>query len=264
MIVVSSLIPIVQNGSMSRTFTLISDTSVLSANFYPPIELEKSKSYGVGLLGFYSYNSIFNIDERNNRVGFVSKNTKAQNAVISRYVVKIPPGAYEINEINMAIKRGLAKVIDDNNDQLFNLQANNNTLKCEVMSSTFDIDFGLRHSVGPVLGFETKKPLAANIKHESSSPVNITKVRLIRIDCNIVTGAYLNEDEQHTLFEFDIDVEAGYKLTKEPTNIIYMPVHPSGRQFIDNITIRILDDNGHLINFRGEKVIVKVELKKLS
>lgn len=246
---------------MSRTFTLISDTSVLTANFYPPIELEQFKTYGLGLLGFYSYNSIFNIDETNNCLTCVRKKSSSS----SHYIVSIPPGAYEISEINTAIRRAIIEyfgVVSGYENQIFNLQANNNTLKCEI-TSLFEIDFNVPNSIGPVLGFDIKKTFPGNKKHVSTQPVNITKVRLVRIDCNIVSGAYLNGIEKHTLFEFDIDVEAGYKLTKEPSNIIYMPVHPSGRQFIDNITIRILDDEGNLINFRGEKVIVKVELKEI-
>lgn len=31
-----------------------------------------------------------------------------------------------------------------------------------------------------------------------------------------------------------------------------MPIHPSGRQYIDNITLRILDDKRQVINFHGE------------
>lgn len=104
---------------------------------------------------------------------------------------------------------------------------------------------------------------AANISHESALTVDIMKVRIIRVDCNITSGAYVNGEQAHTLYEFDIDVEPGFKLSKEPQNIIYMPVTPEGRQFIDNITLRILDDNGSLVDFRGEKIIVKLELKKL-
>ena len=89
------------------------------------------------------------------------------------------------------------------------------------------------------------------------------KVRIIRIDCNIISGAYLNSTEIHTLFEFDIDVEPGYKIRKEPQNNIYMPIIPDGRQFLDNISICLLDDDGDLIDFRGEKIIGKLKLKQI-
>ena len=239
---------------MSHTFTLSSRSSVLCAEFYPPIELNIGSRYGLGLTGFYSYNSIFNVDETNNRFCY---RTSSKTAPIC---LNIPYGAYEIDEIYNAILKAMPTNKQEEKEKLFRLRANNNTLKSEIWS-TYGIDFTQSNSIGSLLGFESTY-LYPNKIHESTLPVDIMKVRMIRVDCNIVSGAYLNTLKSHTLFEFDIDVEPGYKLTREPANIIYLPVTPEGRQFIDNITLRILDDNGDLINFRGEKIIVKLELKQ--
>lgn len=241
---------------MSHTFTLSSRTSVLSTEFYPPIQLDAGSRYGLGLTGFYSYNSIFNVDENNNRFGY---RTSAEDSITT--VVHIPPGAYEINEIYSALLRAMNIDTEDDASERFVLRANNNTLKCEIWS-VYEIDFSTEKSIGNLLGMEAKV-FPPNKTYESTLPVDIMKVRMIRIDCNVISGAYLNAYESHTLFEFDIDVEPGYKLTREPANIIYLPIRPEGRHFIDNITVRILDDNGDLINFRGEKIIVKLELKNL-
>jgi hypothetical protein len=243
---------------MARTFTFTGHSSVLSADFYPPIELDIYSRYGLGLHGFYSYNSILNIDEKNNIIGF-----KFMEGSPTTFV-QIPPGAYELDEINKAIQKIIEPIIKHNNkniDDPFMLTANNNTLKCEIRSK-FAFDLTHKHSLASVVGFENKL-YHANIGYESTFPVDIMKVRIIRIDCNIISGAYMNGEEAHTLFEFDIDVEPGFKITKEPQNIIYMTIRPEGCQFIDNITLRILDDNGALVDFRGEKLIVKLELKKL-
>lgn len=241
---------------MSCTFTLTGRSSVLSSDFYPPIELCRSNQYGLALLGFYSYNSIFNITERNNVFAY-KKNVTGRSIKIT-----IPSGAYEISDIEKVMITSLQTSAKDNDEKILSLEANNNTLKCELKSKYF-IDFSDEKSIGKMLGFKSEV-LKSGEKHESSSLVDIMKVRIIRIDCNITSGAYLNSQECHTLFEFDIDVEPGYKLSKEPQNIIYMPLKPNGRQFIDNITLRILDDNGHLIDFGGEKIIVKLELKKIA
>ena len=241
---------------MSYTFTLTGHSSVLSADFFPSIELSTTNKYGLALSGFYTYNSIFNIDETNNSFAY------ARNGSVTPPKLWIPPGAYEVDEISKAMLASLKKDTKEDSDEIFSLKANNNTLKCEI-TSKFDIDFRGANSIGKILGFGAKV-LKSGEKHESSYIVDIMKVRIIRVDCNIISGAYLNSLESHTLFEFDIDVEPGYKITKEPQNCIYMPIMPDGRQFIDNITLRILDDHGHLIDFRGEKVIVKLELKKIS
>lgn len=240
---------------MSCTFTLSEYSSELSCDFYPPIYLSNDSSYGLALLGFYTYNSIFNVDETNNCFICIIPPKKTQT-------VYIPPGAYEISDLNRIITDFFKKLSDDTDENVFALHANNNTLKCEV-TCNYDIDLNCKNSIANLIGFEQKKYIKKH-KHVSTFPVNIMKTRIIRIDCNLTAGAYLNSVASHTIFEFDIDVEPGYKLTKEPKNIIYMPVIPTGRQFIDTITLRILDDNGDLINFRGEKVIVKLELKKLT
>lgn len=239
---------------MSYTFTLTSRLSELSVNFYPPIELDGGSRHGLGLIGFYSYNSIFNVDETNNifRYRVSAKDTFS--------TVHIPLGAYEIDEIYAAMLKAM-NIDGKNYAQIFTLRANNNTLKCEILSK-YEIDFRQSNSIGSLLGFE-RINLKPNKNYESTLPVDIMKVRMIRVDCNIICGAYLNAEQSHTLFEFDIDVEPGYKLTKEPPNIIYLPVRSEKRQLIDNITLRILDDNGDLIDFRGEKIIVRLELKKV-
>lgn len=64
----------------------------------------------------------------------------------------------------------------------------------------------------------------------------MTKIRVIRVDYNITSGVYVNGTEAHTLYDFDVDVELGFKLTKDSQNIIYMPIRPHGRELIDNIT----------------------------
>lgn len=241
---------------MSYTFTLTGHRSVISADFYPPVELNSTHKYGLALLGFYTYNSIFNVDESNNLFAYIKND--GQKPI----QLWIPPGAYEINEISKAMHTSLKQSCkQDKCDILFSLEANNNTLKCELKSS-LNIDFRGKNSIGGLLGFGPVV-LKSGKLHESTSNVDIMKVRIIRVDCNITSGAYLNSRQSHTLFEFDVDVEPGYKISKEPQNIIYMPIMPEGRQSIDNITLRILDDNGDLINFQGEKIIVKVELKKI-
>jgi hypothetical protein len=240
---------------MSCTFTLTGHSSELSANFYPPVELNTSNRYGLALLGFYTYNSIFNVDESNNSFAYIPNKS---NAAIN---LKISPGAYEISEIHVAMLEALKASVINPSENIFSLKANNSTLKCEL-ESKYTIDFNTENSLGKLLGFDMQQ-LRGGIKHVSTSAVNIMKVRIIRVDCNITSGAYLNSEKSHTIFEFDIDVEPGYKISKEPSNLIYMPLKPEGRQFIDNITLRILDDNGQLVDFRGEKVIIKLELKSL-
>lgn len=107
------------------------------------------------------------------------------------------------------------------------------------------------------MGF-TKRKLIPGIKHESDTPVNILKVNSIRIECNIITNAFINNERVHTIHEFFPNVAPGYKIIELPNSIIYLPVTiPS----IDTITIKIVDQNGDLVNFRDEKFLIRLHLR---
>lgn len=235
---------------MSTTLTLVGTGSVLSSSYFPAIELEPDASYGLGLIGFYSYNSIPNIVEGNNKFYYGGDKQ-----------ITIPRGAYEITEINNYLQKKLTdpSAEEEERNQTFILVANNNTLKSELCS-VFEIDFIPEDSIGSVLGFSRRK-LQPNQVHISDLTVNIIKAVNIKIQCNITGGAYCNNQQTHTIFEFDVNVEPGYRLTKEPSNVIYLPVLPKDR--IENITLRIEDQDGELVDFQDEKVVIRLELKKI-
>lgn len=226
---------------MSRTFTLKGTSNVLSADYYPPIDLKPESEYALGLIGFHTYNSIPNIDHNTNK--FYYDNDK---------VVAIPVGSYEITDIEEYLQSILSKAA-------ISLKPNNNTLKCEIKSK-FVVNFKPDDSIGRMLGFSARV-LQANAKHESDLPVKIIKVVTIRIECNITTSAYYNTSLSHTLYEFAPQVEPGYSINIVPQHIIFLPVLPRS---IDNITLRLLDQNGDPVNFRGEEIVVRLELKKTS
>lgn len=239
---------------MSSTFTLIGRENVLSANYFPPVELNSNQQYALGLIGFYTFNSVLNVDASNNRFVYLHTLTGESCTIV------IPPGNYEIDTLGEYIQQQMiegGKEVDV--DDVFCLRANNSSLCCEVKSS-HDIDFTAANTPARMLGF-TPNVYKRNTRHQSDLSVEILKHRIVRVECNIVTGAYLNSEEAHTLYEFDVDVEPGYKISQEPKNIIYMPIKQ--RDFISNITLRVVDEKGLPIDFRGEQIIVRVELKQL-
>jgi len=88
--------------------------------------------------------------------------------------------------------------------------------------------------------------------------LTITQNNIVRIDCNIVCGSYLNSSLAHTLHEFSINVEPGYKIDEIPQNVIYLPV--TGKE-ISTVTIRIVNQDNKLLNFRGENITLRLHLK---
>ena len=186
---------------MSLTLTLSGNTSNLTAEYFPPLYL--NQDYVCGLIDFQTYNSIPNVDERNNLLH------------IGSHVIEIPTGSYEIDDIQTFIKSKLER---KKLPISMKIKANNNTLKCEVRS-TEALHFEKELSIGKLLGF-SKRVLEADLLHISDLPVDINKVNVIRVECNIITGSYLNNIPVHTIHEFSPEAGPGYKIIEVPRNVI--------------------------------------------
>lgn len=233
---------------MSHTFTLIGTSNLLTATYYPPIELDTRYEYALGLVGLHTYNTIPNIYHGQNKFYYGND------------VVTIPTGAYEVTDIESFLQRCIIEKVSSTTttgESLLSLKPNNSTLKCEI-TSKFDIDFTKEDSIGRMLGF-SKKILKANEKHESDIPIKIIKVVTIRVECNVTTAAFYEARLSHTLYEFAPSVEPGYSINIEPRNIIYLPVNTSR---IDHITLKLVDQDGDPVDFRGEQIVVRLELKR--
>lgn len=241
---------------MSYTFTLTGHGSnELHADFYPPIELDAHKQFALALIGFHAYHSIPNVDNDTNK--FYYHENDIENSII------LPTGSYELSDIEKFLQEHLILKHDDldsDYNSLLSLKPNNNTLKCEISSKFFDIDFRPEDSIGKMLGYSNKLLPHGDIIHTSDYAVEIIKVATIRLECNLVVGSYYQGRPTHTLFEFSPTVPPGYAINIEPNNLIYLPVH---KQRIDNITISLLDQHSRPVNFRDEEIIIRLELKQI-
>lgn len=227
---------------MSFTLALSGNTSILSANFNPPIYLEDNVEYVIGLTNFETFNAIPNIDEKNNKFYFGKSN---------RYV-EIPTGSYEITDINnYLVSHLLAKGVS------ISIKPNNNTLKTAIKCSE-KVIFN-ENSIGKLLGFKNQV-IPPNKSVHSDSPAEIIKVNALSVDCNIATGSYFNGKPVHIIHQFFPTVAPGYKIVETPQNILYFPVSVST---ITNITLKIFDQDGDLVNFRGETITIRLHIKKI-
>lgn len=222
---------------MSQTLTLTGRGNAVSVDYFPPIVLNPKYDYVLGLVGFYGCNSVRNVTQKNNKFH------------IGDTVLTIPPGAYEIDEISRYLKEHVKENLT--------LKANNNTLRVELQASQ-PVDFTKDGTIGRMLGFSAKI-LTVNQKHESDLNVEIIKATNIHVETNITSGAYRNATLSHTIFEFDLSVEPGYRLVKEPSTIIYLPINVRS---IDNITLKLVDQDSTLVDFGTEAFTVRLELKQ--
>lgn len=304
----------------SFTLTLNGRSSELSANYYPPIELDRDAEYVCGLVDFQTYMSIPNVNNSNNKLYFVNnfkaellpelanlmgmeskivdgvfyltksspreimercalemasrKNVPLKDArnvltitqahegkrlfVSVEYLecITIPIGSYEFDDIAKYLSNEMSS--KGINAYLY-LEISKNTLKCELKSNITILFDGKRNTIGSLLGFADGK-LDANILHTSDLIVKISSTNVIKLETNITSGAYSNEKLARTLHEFYPSVDIGYKIVEVPSPVIYLPV---AVRSIHNFVIRITDQEGNLIDFRGETITLRVHIKRL-
>lgn len=221
-------------------------SSNLKCTLFPPYDLSSFKEWEMGFLDMMTYNSIPNVEEKVNNQIYLGSNL----------CIEISTGSYEISDLNHTINKELRR---EHPNIKFVLGANNNTLRSEIYCSEI-IDFTRPCSMATLLGFTGKEKLEANKWHKSPNPVAINKVDVIRITCNIVKNSYRDGLEGHVLHEFYPTVGAGYKIVEKPNIVKYLPITKSS--ILDEFYIRLEDQNGELINFRGENINIRVDIRK--
>lgn len=232
----------------SRSIVLSSSNSVFRTAFYPHIALDKDARHELALVGLDMYHSIPNIDQTNNM--FVYEH----DGVL--HEIEIPTGSYEIEAINQFIEKTFAV---NNYQQLFNIGANNNTLKCviNIKIPNTKIYFDRERSLRNLLGFQSVI-LESVGEHGGVNPVNILKVNNILVNCDAIDGSYLNERKQPVLYSFFPDVPPGYKIVEKPNAIIYLPI---SSPVLDEIKIWLTDQNRDVLNIREEVITLRLHLR---
>lgn len=235
----------------SYTVTITDDTSSLRTRLFPQLHLREGKEWEVALLDFSTYNSIPNITEGINSKLHYVKTPAALNKI---EVVQLKTGAYEITDINRDLQSQLGK-------DMIELNANNNTLRSELKCKHI-IDFSQPDSIGHLLGFpSTSSRLEPDIVHTSPFTVNINKISVINITCNIVHGAYKDGTNGHILHSFYPSVLPGFKIVEKPHNLIYLPLNTS---HISDIVLNVLDQDGNAVDFRGEIITLRLHIRQGS
>lgn len=232
----------------STSIIISGKSSDLKRSIYPRINLDPEAHHELALAGLDMYHSIPNIQYPNNRINYEYNG--------NNYEIGIPTGSYEIESLNAYIQ---SKLDENGHHDIFSITANESTLKCviQIKTPSVKINFDNDHSLNEMLGFH-KIILEGVGIHEGINIVNILSVNSILINCDIIEGSYLNTSMKPILYSFFPNVPPGYKIVENPNNQVFLPIT---LPVVDTISIWLTDQDGRLLNTRGETITIRLVLK---
>lgn len=226
-------------------------------------------SYEVALKSLYTSHVTPNITNDENNLFRIRYLKPYENINLD---IILPEGMYEFQDIVMALnaefaligetpeetenlKKGLTKTHKKN----FVMSLDKTTSRTKLYS-TYTIDFTVDGSLASVLGFG-RVILEPNITHFSTAPISITNVNVIRVECNIAKGAFLNGKRTHSIYDFYPKVPPGYKIVEQPLPMIYYPI---ALQSVNNITVSLKDQTGKRVDLRQENLSVTLHIRAIE
>ena len=131
--------------------------------------------------------------------------------------IEIPPGAYELIDINNAIQQELINSCSSGPDPKFKINIEADTISMKsVLTTSYSIYFN--SELNTLLGFTNKGYSAGT--HISEKPVMITTTDKVHLKCDCVDGSIVNGIREQILFSFNLSAPPGYKI-EEPNIILY-------------------------------------------
>ena len=205
-------------------------------------------------------------DDLNKIINQINKNIKDKTNILDLHgigalsdclEIEIPPGAYELVDINNAIQQ---EIIDScgsllDSDFKINIEADTISMK-SVLTTSYSIYFN--SELNTLLGFTNKGYSAGT--HTSEKPVMITTTDKVHLKCDCVDGSIVNGIREQILFSFNLSAPPGYKIIKEPNNILYKKINKTR---LDSIQFFLEVSNHNPVDFNGETLTFTIQIIKI-
>jgi len=122
----------------------------------------------------------------------------------------------------------------------------------------YQISFRSADSIGSVLEFN---PDFYRVHYqESQKMVNVLNINSILVNVDIISGSYVNGQRNPTIYSFSPAVSPGYKIIETPSNLVYLLITLDA---IYSMEITLTDQNGNLLNLRGENVSMTFHVREI-
>ena len=128
----------------------------------------------------------------------------------------------------------------------------------DIHNPTYLIDFNVENSLCSILGFN--KRIYPVGYYESENIVNILTLNSIFVEVDIINGSYVGSTLKSVIYSFFPNVSPGYKIIETPLNLVYLPVCGSE---ISSLTVKLTDQDGKLLNLRGETITIRFHLREI-
>lgn len=220
------------------------------------------KYYEVALVSLQMQKVWHNISvsKNNNSFRYYSNNKSEWVTVL------FDDGHYEFEDIDERFKFELVKSGDYELDEslgIVNYQYRINpdlsTGKTRILmneNQTSMIDFSIS-DFGKLFGFE-KIMIGGSGMVVSPNKFSIDHVKRINVHVNIINNSFKNQDLANVIFSFVPDQPSGTVFNIKPESPIYLPVESD---VIDRLYIQIKDQDGHLIDLDGSRVIAELHVR---
>lgn len=250
-----------------------------------PNGIDFKTPYVVGLKSFVTYNSIFNVTSKNNKIVLIyrpdsntssNKTFEGEETEEEEWYVEtmLPEKLVKYNSTEKKPKKqrheyfinpGIYE-LQDLFEEIYSFVPSHKTLKFQLstkqqkvtMIGDLGVDLTSSHSIAPLLGFERRKYFAAEVAI-STSRVDIFPINTIRVRCNLVKSNIsdykLNDD---TIYEFPLNVAPGEKIIERVDTVTFYKVNTDT---IYQLHLKIVDQDDRLVDFRGERVNILLEFK---
>ena len=235
---------------------IIMDKSTHEEHLFQPLQTN-NKQFKVAITFLTGYNGIFNVTNSNNKFYFFKSITDDDYISIT-----IPPGAYELENLNNEIKR---IIIDDGhyneNDYPFTIKPNFSTLGSiiEISSQGPIITFVPNDSIGDLLGFD--KITIFEEYNLSPNPVDILSFDNIFIETDVAKGMIFKGKRTGIVHNFTLDVDQGYKYIEKFHGGIQWYMLES-KDIISSICFKLKNENEDLVSFNGQSVNFRLSIKE--
>ena len=237
---------------------IIMDNSTHEEHLSQPLQTN-NKQFKIAVTFLTENNGIFNVTNDNNKFYF-TKSSSDEDGFVQ---ITIPPGAYELENLNNEIKRIIidAEYYSEANYP-FTIKPNFSTLGSiiEISAQGPVITFIPDDSIGDLLGFN--KTTIFDEYNLSPHPVDILSFDNIFIGTDIAKGLISKGKRYGIIHNFTRDVDPGYKYFEK----FYGGVHRymmESKDIISTICFKLKNENGNLVPFNGQSITFRLSIKEI-